>query len=271
MLKHRFFTALCLIPLVIALLLGPWTMAYQLCVSIIVLLAVKEWSVLLGFNVLQGVGLGFLSLGAAFFLLDQSALSELALVKYALCAMGLWCVAFVEIAYYPKKILFANKYLALIYGLLLLSLFGYFLLAIKVLQPSSWLLLQVMILTWASDTGAYFFGKRFGKKKMAPTISPNKTVAGFWGGALVTCLISGLFFLQGTMLLGSLAATLIFAFLVHGAAVLGDLFESVLKRHCKVKDSGKLLPGHGGALDRLDSLTATIPAAIVLLFALIKF
>jgi phosphatidate cytidylyltransferase len=271
MLKHRFFTALLLIPLVVALLLGPWMTAYQLFVSLVVLLAVKEWAVLLGFNLLQSVGLGFLSLGTAFFLLEQSALSEVALVKGALCAMALWCVAFIEIAFYPKKILFSNKYLALIYGFLLLSVFGYLLLAIKILQPYALLLLQVMILTWASDTGAYFVGKRFGKKKMAPSISPNKTIAGFLGGGLLASVGGLLFFVLGTTPLNSVFSTLIFAFSIHVVAVLGDLFESVLKRHCKVKDSGKLLPGHGGVLDRLDSLIATIPAAVVLIFALIKF
>ncbi len=271
MLKYRFLTALILIPLVIALLLGPWMTAYQLCVSLVVLLAVKEWGVLLGLNLVQALGMGFLSLGTGFLLLEHSAYSEIALVKFALCTMGLWCFAFIEIACYPKKVLFSNKYLALLYGFLLLSLFGYLLLAIKTLQPYALLLLQVMILTWASDTGAYFVGKRFGKKKMAPNISPNKTIAGFWGGAVLTGLCSLLFFFSDTMPLTSISSMLVFAFAIHSVAVLGDLFESILKRHCKVKDSGRLLPGHGGALDRLDSLTATIPAAVVLIFALMKF
>lgn len=271
MLKSRFLTALCLIPIVIALLLGPWMTAYQVCVSLVILLAVKEWGVLLGANLIQALGMGLLSLAAAFFLLDQSALSEVALVKLALCTMGLWCFGFIEIALYPKKVLFANQYVALVYGFLLLSLLGYLLLAIKLLQPYALLLLQVMILTWASDTGAYFFGKRFGKKKMAPSISPNKTVAGFWGGAMLTGLCGLLFFLSNTMPLATVSSMLIFAFAIHSVAVLGDLFESVLKRHCKVKDSGALLPGHGGVLDRLDSLAATIPAAVVLIFALMQF
>ena len=119
-------------------------------------------------------------------------------------------------------------------------------------------------LTWLADTGAYFGGRRFGRRKMAPRISPNKTVEGGVSG-----LLAGVFgaLAYGYLLLPTLAERLGPAGLVAlglvaaGAAAIGDLAESALKRECGVKDSSSLLPGHGGMLDRLDSLLWSIPVA----------
>ena len=119
--------------------------------------------------------------------------------------------------------------------------------------------------TWASDTFAYFAGCFFGKRKIVPTISPNKTLEGFIGG-FIGCLITGLVFawLVGIPWTIGLAEGVIAGIL----APLGDLFESKLKRNCEVKDSGVLLPGHGGVLDRFDSLLFVAPIT-VLFFALL--
>ncbi|GGK07091.1 phosphatidate cytidylyltransferase [Luteimonas terricola] len=121
-----------------------------------------------------------------------------------------------------------------------------------------WLLLALMIV-WATDTGAYFAGRAFGKRKLAPRISPNKTVAGVVGGAVLGVLVA----IVGAWILGATAPQLPLVALVALLAVLfsvvGDLFESLLKRHVGVKDSGNLIPGHGGIMDRADSVLAALP------------
>jgi phosphatidate cytidylyltransferase len=118
------------------------------------------------------------------------------------------------------------------------------------------LLLWVFIVTWATDIGAYFAGKRFGKRKLAPSISPGKTIEGLWGGVAAAALFGG----GWVLALGLNQALLILAPLFGLAAQAGDLFESKMKRMARVKDSGDWLPGHGGVLDRLDGL---VPVAVL--------
>lgn len=120
-------------------------------------------------------------------------------------------------------------------------------------------LLAALAIVWAADTGAYFTGRKLGRRKLAPTISPNKTIEGLVGG-VVAGVVAGIGF---GMIAGADAADLPKVALVALAAVLfsvvGDLFESMLKRHVGVKDSGRLIPGHGGILDRIDGVLAALP------------
>lgn len=118
------------------------------------------------------------------------------------------------------------------------------------------LLLWVFIVTWATDIGAYFAGRSFGKRKLAPAISPGKTVEGLWGGIVAATLLGGAWVLATG--LGS--PLLVLAPIFAAAAQGGDLFESKMKRTAGVKDSGNWLPGHGGILDRLDGL---VPVAVL--------
>lgn len=121
-----------------------------------------------------------------------------------------------------------------------------------------WLLTALMIV-WAADSGAYFVGRRFGKRKLSPRISPNKTVEGLLGG-LVAGIAVGV---AGGLLAGAQPVQLpwvaLIAALAVAASVIGDLYESLLKRHVGAKDSSNLLPGHGGILDRLDGVLAALP------------
>ncbi len=126
------------------------------------------------------------------------------------------------------------------------------------------LLFAPVLLTWSNDTFAYFVGRQWGKRKLIPRVSPGKSVEGALGGLLGTVLVAagyacvlGLF---GTYRL-SLPQAVVLGVLVSVAAQVGDLVESLLKRDAGVKDSGALLPGHGGALDRFDSLLFTVPIA----------
>jgi phosphatidate cytidylyltransferase len=125
------------------------------------------------------------------------------------------------------------------------------------------LLIWAFIVTWSTDIGAYFAGRRFGRRKLAPSISPNKTLEGLWGGIAAATVIGGAW----TLAMGLGKALLPLAPLLALVAQGGDLFESAMKRRAGVKDSATWLPGHGGLLDRLDGLVpvAVLTAAVQLL------
>jgi phosphatidate cytidylyltransferase len=126
----------------------------------------------------------------------------------------------------------------------------------------AWALFALFIV-WIADTGAYFVGVRFGKHKLAPRISPGKSWEGFAGGLVATLLLA----VAGARLLGVAWSDLSLLLLLTGVTALvsvaGDLFESLLKRHAGAKDSSHLIPGHGGVLDRVDSLLAALPVFVV--------
>lgn len=119
------------------------------------------------------------------------------------------------------------------------------------------LLVWVFIVTWATDIGAYLVGRRFGRRKLAPSISPGKTVEGLYGGVAAATLLGGAWALGTGLAMPLLALAPLFAI----AAQAGDLFESGMKRRAGIKDSGNWLPGHGGILDRLDGL---VPVAVLI-------
>ena len=119
-----------------------------------------------------------------------------------------------------------------------------------------YLLVWVFIVTWATDIGAYFAGRAFGRRKLAPSISPGKTVEGLYGGIAAAALVGGAWVIGMELGMPLLILAPIFAL----AAQAGDLFESRMKRRAGVKDSGGWLPGHGGVLDRLDGL---VPVAVL--------
>ena len=126
-----------------------------------------------------------------------------------------------------------------------------FIAELRELENGAWWLVLTLVAVWLADSGAYAFGRLFGKHKMAPNISPGKTWEGYAGGA-ITALIGGAIF-------GSLSPLGVVSGLVTGAligifSVMGDLIESLIKREAHAKDSGKLIPGHGGVFDRIDSL-----------------
>lgn len=126
-----------------------------------------------------------------------------------------------------------------------------------------------VVLTWLNDSGAFFFGKKFGKKKLMPSVSPGKTWAGAWGAlgtTIVFTYVLSQFVLKPYAGLGlTIVGVVIFGAVMSVAAQVGDLVESMLKREAGMKDSSTLIPGHGGVLDRTDSLLFTVPIAYVLL------
>ena len=135
-------------------------------------------------------------------------------------------------------------------------------LVMTALRPSEALI--VLAVAWIADTGAYFAGRRWGRRKLAPSISPGKTWEGVLGGlvaATAYAIILSIVLAGGRGAMALVGATA----LLVAASIVGDLFESAVKRQAGAKDSGALLPGHGGMLDRIDSATATLPVAATLM------
>ena len=144
-------------------------------------------------------------------------------------------------------------------GVVVLVPAGY---ALAVLEARQ--VLAALILVWIADTAAYFVGGKWGRRKLAPTISPGKTWEGVWGAVAAAVAYA---IICGTFLLGPVGwlALAVTAVLLAAISIVGDLFESAAKRQAGVKDSGALLPGHGGIMDRIDSATAVLPVAALLL------
>ena len=128
---------------------------------------------------------------------------------------------------------------------------------IQLRQAGELVLLAIMATVWLADSAAYFAGRRFGRHKLAPSISPGKTREGALG-AMVAVMLYGFFLLPFRFEMNPLLILLLMAFLT-AISIIGDLFESLLKRQADLKDSSNILPGHGGILDRIDSLTSTLP------------
>jgi len=119
--------------------------------------------------------------------------------------------------------------------------------------------LLLMLLIWGADTGAYFVGRAIGKHKLAPKVSPGKSIEGAIGGILFAIVIMVIFLQIQEIAISDYAGYLMLAVVISSVSVLGDLYESLFKRTSGIKDSGNILPGHGGILDRIDSLTAAAP------------
>ena len=201
-------------------------------------------------------------------------------VVYPLCML---CVAIWAIRLAPALGLglpplatLPNRLVSVVYGIAILGCFA----AIAAFYHRSPLyLLSVMAIVWVADIGAYFAGKAFGKRKLAPTISPGKSWEGAIGGGIAVLVLGSLSVVAGgpafanTFAVRAQAAfgwpaLVAILVLITAASVVGDLFESQLKRRAAMKDSSNLLPGHGGVLDRIDALVPVLPLAIVIAFRL---
>ena len=172
-------------------------------------------------------------------------------------SLVIWLMALSWVRVFPTHTNWYGKKLALMGAVILTA-------AITAMfylwQLSAWWLLYVFLLVWCADSGAYFVGRKFGRRKMAPNVSPNKSMEGLAGGlvtGLLVVIIISVFKLQLTGV--PLVTFVALSALTILASVLGDLFESMLKRRADVKDSGTILPGHGGVLDRIDSLLSATP------------
>lgn len=261
MLATRLLTASFALLLFLAALFFLPPAGWTACLAPALLFAAREWAALAGCR--RGATWIYAGVTTAFALLlvyGTAAGSGLPLFGYA-AAAGFW-------------LLIAPLWLALHWRLrgLGLALVGWIVLiptwiALVQLQSVAAVLLYFLGVVWIADTAAYLTGRRWGRRKLAPDISPGKTWEGVAGAAAAVAVYYGL--LQALLTapppalrgwLGALAFALTLAL-----SIVGDLFESWLKRQAGVKDSGRLLPGHGGILDRIDGLTATVPVVALLL------
>lgn len=261
MLKQRTITALVLAPIGVAIVLLLPTSALSVFTGLTVVIGLWEWTRMAGFTSRPlrsaAVAIVVLLLVTLWWLRNEP-------LAWYLIAAGVawWLVATLWLRNFsfgaaPTR---ENAAIKLLAGLLA-TIPAWIALSKLHAEPHrgpAWALLA-LVLVWGADTAAYFTGKRFGKAKLAPQISPNKTIAGVYGalgcGALIAAVAGWLLDLRGI----ALVALIALALLTVVASVIGDLFESLVKRQAGVKDSGNLFPGHGGMFDRLDGVFAALP------------
>lgn len=266
MLKQRVITAIILTSLLAVGIIGLPEIGVAALFYVIVLVAAWEWSLLAGFK--QLMSRIFYTLLCGLFMAAIAWYSNLFSDDRSIIAirdaLGLgclwWSVALLWVKSYPNSsILWGSVAVRSIMGLLTLVPAWLALVFLRYQENGIALLFILILLVSSADIGAYFTGRAWGKAKLAPNVSPGKSWAGFWGGLVTsTCLALVCWWLAGRGLFG-LEVVVVVGVLTVLASVLGDLLESMVKRHTGVKDSGVILPGHGGMMDRLDSITAAAP------------
>ena len=272
MLKQRVITALVLVAALLSAL--AWSpLAFAGLLTLGFSLAQAEWLRLSGWSFRTSL-LVALTLGVAQFALFAAAPATVAVIGPAAVAIAtaIWIGLGVVLLRSEKK--GAVRIPAATSRALAIALpFAAWCALMMFLQLGAVMLLSVLVIIWLADIAAYFFGRAFGRRKLAPHISPGKTWAGVWGaigGVVVAALIAWAGFPDAPLFtnrllegLGIPLAALALSMLV-GVSIIGDLAESLLKRQANAKDSSHLLPGHGGFFDRLDSMFALLPAAALL-------
>jgi phosphatidate cytidylyltransferase len=258
MLRTRIYTVLVLLPLFAAALFLTPRAAWALLLMPLLFLGAWEWSALAGWHGARRAAYALLLGAVALLLWFYTPLRGIALaasVLFWLVMAPLWLARGWRVQ--------SAWAMAAAGAVLLLPLW----LALVLLHATPWLLLALMSIVWISDTAAYFCGRRWGRHKLAPSISPGKTWEGVYGAtAAVTvyCVVLQAVGHALPAILQGLAGCGVFLGLM-ALGIGGDLFESWIKRTAGVKDSGTVFPGHGGVLDRVDALTASMPAAALLL------
>jgi phosphatidate cytidylyltransferase len=264
MLKQRIITALILLPLALCGFFLLDVGAFSVFIGCVIALAAWEWARLSGLQTQPGrVGYAVVVMVCLLILHWVPLLVPLVLAL----AIPWWLAAVWLVVGYPDSARhWSSTSVRLAIGLLVLLPAWQGLVILKQSALGNWLILAVMVLVWVADVGAYFAGRTFGKHKLAPRVSPGKSWEGLVGGLLASLLVA----LIVGVVRGWPSRELVFglcgAGLVVLVSVVGDLTESMFKRQVGIKDSSNLLPGHGGVLDRIDSLTAAVPVFAVLLW-----
>lgn len=272
MLKQRVITAIILFAILMAALFWLPPFAWAALVVLMVVQGATEWSRLSGLKgrAASAYWLMLLASMAGLVWLDGHADVQTRLYVH----LGVYIVsAILWLLVVPTWLMVGWKVrqplLMALVGWAVLVPTGLAMIDLRAADPGPWMLLFVMGLVWVADSSAYFAGRRFGKHKLAPSISPGKTWEGVAGALFGVSLYVILVWsvspdFETKQILPPLLLT---AWWWVVLAVVGDLFESAVKRQAGVKDSGALLPGHGGLLDRIDALTSTLPlAAMAMLF-----
>ena len=284
MLKQRIITALVLIFLfgAITTLLPPFW--FSLLISAVILSAGWEWSRLAGLNTMAGrfayLLLLILAGGLLFAWLGVTpgaiALNNTGTVLLLCLALLFWVLIYFILCGYPgNRARWDGGFRIGAMGMLALlpSLIG--VVHLKYMLPAGYLVLALVILVAAVDIGAYFAGRGFGRRPLASAISPKKSWEGVWGGLTVCAIVAAaLAWLMHRRLQPFAGVDILLiaalALVTTALCVIGDLLESMLKRNRHTKDSGNLLPGHGGLLDRVDGLLAATPAFVLGVMVLLE-
>lgn len=271
--KQRIITASILAPLAISAIFFLPLQFFMLFCAALFLLSSKEWAgfvsktpsslILYFFGLVLGVTLLLIPIEKIW---NNGEINGY--IVYGLIGAAVWwCFSLLMVVTYPGTAGFwkNSKVVKALFGLLtLLPLFWAMVVLRSVNMDQDFyfgatLLMYVFVLVWAADIGAYFCGKKFGKHKIAPNVSPGKTIEGFLGGlccAMIVAVCGVIFF---TVPEHKIVPYLLVSLITMIVSALGDFSESIFKREAGLKDSSNLLPGHGGILDRIDSLTAAIP------------
>ena len=265
---ERIITALVLVAVVLSCMFATQS-HYPMLVLMIVAAGVAgyEWFKLMpkrSANVIKPLAWSFGIITAA---LSTLALyySEIALLLW-IASIFIWILSIHWVKSYPENDSWYNFSLNFI-GFVLVS--AAVTAIFSVWDSSPWWLMYLFLLVWGADSGAYFVGRKLGKRKLAPHVSPNKSIEGLLGGVFVSAVI--IIVVEAVYLDLTIAQHILFLILsiiTVFSSVLGDLLESMIKRRAGIKDSGRILPGHGGVLDRIDSLLAAAPVFAVGMYVL---
>jgi phosphatidate cytidylyltransferase len=263
-LRQRVVTAIVLVAVLLGVMLGLPPMATVWLVTILVLIGAWEWAAFTGKNS-PGARATYTAViaGALLVSLYLYASQPLFVRVVMIVAMVWWFIAFLWVSLAPTRVRPVSAALA---GLLALVPCWLALVHITFATQNTHWVLFTLALVWAADTGAFFAGRWLGRVPLAPRVSPKKTWEGVFGGMLMSALVAWL------------AASFVFTvdvwqfvfvcIAVAAVSIVGDLTESMLKRAVGLKDSGSVFPGHGGMLDRIDSVTAAAPALVFALLSL---
>lgn len=281
MLKTRFITAAILVPLVLAALFGLDTRWWGVLTLVIVGIAASEWARLAAFRAPGSMlfVLATMTIGLALLFLPRFGFStgsgwpELVVLSICGAATLFWLLIIPPWLYRGWRV--TSAVVLVVIGWLVLT--ATWLAIVQIQARSPGMLLALMAIVWIADTAAYFAGRRFGRHKLAPSISPGKTWEGVYGAlfavgayALALLPLAARNGYAQALTAGAVVAWVVLVLLLAALSVTGDLFESLLKRQRGVKDSGNVLPGHGGVLDRIDALTAAMPAAALVAYYVIR-
>ena len=284
MLMQRVLTAIILLTCLILLSVFSSPFVFAVLTAILTLLGALEWTRFIGaraywVRVMYLLGIAILLAGASIFLSvtpTAESLDTSRVVTMMFLACIFWVMALNLMIGYPANSHSWNKqtYIALM-GVFVLIPTWCGIVQLKYIDSTGVLFLMLVATVSIADIGAYFIGRTWGQSRLAPMLSPGKSWAGFWGGILssVSFIAVAVVLANGRMVeLDMLGAMLVIigAVLISVSSVAGDLFESMLKRNRQLKDSGNILPGHGGILDRIDSLTAATPIAVLWMTLLIE-
>jgi phosphatidate cytidylyltransferase len=246
--RQRVITALIALAALLAVLFFVPAGVALAAIIVVILAGAWEWSAFLGTS---GNGLRFAYVGGIAVLLAAVTLMDVNPTAVFLVALVWWLVALVWTFFFPTSIPTAVRWLS---GALVLV--PLYLALITLYQSAPELLLFALLIVWAADTGAFFTGRAIGRVKLAPAISPGKTWEGVIGGLVAVVLLT---LVRTTWAETDLAVFIPFCLAVASLSIVGDLTVSMFKRTAGIKDSGSLFPGHGGVLDRIDSVSAAAP------------